>query len=67
MYKETYYVIGNPLECDEDFMDSVIGYFNTIGQAKQEIEYRVKNCGCRQKDYEIAKITTMIERKLKIK
>ncbi len=67
MYKETYYVIGNPLELDEDFMDSASGYFNTIGQAKQEIEHRIKNYGSHRNDYEIAKITTTIERKLKIK
>lgn len=65
MYKETYYVIGNPLELDEDFMDSVSGYFSTIGQAKQAIEKYVRENGCRRKDYEIAKVTMIIERGVK--
>ena len=65
MYKETYYTIGNPLESNEDFIDSTFGYFSTIGQAKSEIEKRVKFNGCRKKDYEIAKITITIERGIK--
>lgn len=66
MYKEIYYVIGNPLECDENFMDSTDdSYFTTIGQAKSEIERRVKCYACRRKDYEIAKVTMIIERDVK--
>lgn len=65
MYKETYYVIGNPLESDEYFMDSIDNYFETIGQAKSEIEKRVKLYACRRKDYEIAKVTMIIERDMK--
>ena len=61
MYKETYYVVGNPLESDEYFMDEV-EYFSTIGQAKQAIKKYVKEYGCRYKDYEIAKVTMIIER-----
>ena len=66
MYKEVYYVIGNPLEDDETFMDSTYdSYFTTIGQAKSEIERRVKLYACRRKDYEIAKVTMIIERGIK--
>ena len=64
MYKETYYVVGNPLESDKYFMDEV-KYFSTIGQAKQEIEKCIREYGCRRKDYEIAKITMIIERGIK--
>ena len=66
MYKEVYYIIGNPLETDEDFMDLINdSYFTTVGQAKSEIEKRVKFYGCRRKDYEIAKVTVIIERGIK--
>ena len=64
MYKETYYVVGNPLESDEYFM-SVVEYFSTIEQAKQAIEKYVREYGCRHKDYEIAKVTMIIERGVK--
>lgn len=64
MYEEIYYAIGNPLECDEDFMDSIVGYSSTIEKAKQEIEKRVKFYGGCNEDYEIAKVTTIIERKV---
>ena len=64
MYKETYYVVGNPLESDEYFM-SELEYFSTIEQAKQAIEKYVREYGCRRKDYEIAKITMIIERGIK--
>lgn len=64
MYKETYYVVGNPLESDEYFM-SEVEYFSTIGQAKQAIEKYIREYGCRRKDYEIAKVTMTIERGIK--
>ena len=64
MYKETYYVVGNPLESDEYFM-SEVEYFATIGQAKQAIEQYSRECGCRRSDYEIAKVTMIIERGIK--
>ena len=65
MYKDVYYVIGNPLESDEYFMDSTDESFDTIKDAKEEIEARIKFCGSRYKDYEIAKVTMIIERGIK--
>ena len=65
MYKDIYYVIGNPLESDEYFMDSTDESFDTINDAKEEIEERIKFCGTRYKDYEIAKVTMIIERGIK--
>ena len=65
MYKDVYYVIGNPLESDEYFMDSTDESFDTIKDAKEEIKARIKFCGSHYKDYEIAKVTMIIERGIK--
>lgn len=62
IYKEVYYTIGNPFECDEDFMETAFGYFNTIQRAREEIKDLNRNYGCHKNEYEIAKITITIER-----
>lgn len=62
MYKEVYYTIGNPLECDEDFMETAFGHFKTKQRAEEEIKDLNKNYGCHKNEHEIAKVTITIER-----
>lgn len=61
MLKETYYVIGNPLESDEDYMNKSSGLFPTKEIALKEVEIDAKLRG-HKTNYEIAKVTIYIER-----
>lgn len=67
MFKITYYVIGVADESDEYYLDSIgDDRFDTKEEAEQELTKRLENWGYAEgwerSDYDIAKITTLIER-----
>ena len=63
MYRETYYVVGNRFESEEDFLETVIGgRFRTIERAKDEIKDLNRYYGGHKNQYEIAKVTVTIEK-----
>lgn len=69
MIKEEYYVVGNAYESDEYYFDSTCdgwGHFTSKKSAEKAIYKNLKEWGyaegCKRSDYDIAKITIIIER-----
>ena len=68
MFKFTYYVIGIADESDEYYLETISDddKFYTKEEAEQELTKRLEDWGYTEgwerSDYDIAKITTLIER-----
>ena len=67
MFKITYYVIGIADESDRYYLDTIgDDKFDTKEEAEQEITKRLEEWGYaegwKRSDYDITKITTMVER-----
>jgi len=67
MFKITYYVIGIADESDEYYLDTIgDDRFDTKEEAEQEITKRLEEWGYeegwKRSDYDITKITTLVER-----
>lgn len=70
MYKEVYYVIGLADESDEYYLETISDdKFDTKEKAEQEITKRLEDWGyaegCKRSDYDITKVTMIIERGIK--